>query len=116
MVNFGGNFLDPRKAGYARIALDALLHLGPSPVPLDLALDHIEHVARVAGEDHVGLGSDFDGTLFLPEGLRDVSGFPNVTRGLARRGWSEAALRKLLGENLLRVMEEADAVSGTTPR
>jgi membrane dipeptidase len=112
MVNFGGTFIDPRKAGYGRATLDVLLHLGPTPVRLERALDQIEHVARVAGHDHVGLGSDFDGTLFLPEGLRDVSGFPNVTRGLAARGWSEADLRKLLGENLLRAMAEAEAVAG----
>jgi membrane dipeptidase len=111
MLNFGGAFIDPRKAGYWRAVLDILRHLGPSPVPLELALDQLEHIARVAGEDHVGLGSDFDGTLFLPEGLRDVSGFPNLTRGLARRGWSEEALRKLLGGNLLRVMAAAEAVA-----
>jgi membrane dipeptidase len=118
MVNFGGNFLDARKAGNGRIALDVLRHLGPSPVPLDLALDHLEHVARVAGADHVGIGSDFDGTIFLPEGLSDVSGFPNVTRGLAARGWPEESIRKLLGENLLRVMAEAEAVarSGAAPQ
>jgi membrane dipeptidase len=68
-------------------------------------------VARVAGHDHVGLGSDFDGTVFLPEGLRDVAGFPNLTRGLAARGWSEADLKKLLGENLLRALAEAEAVA-----
>jgi len=109
MVNFGGNFIDPRKAGIARTLWDALVHLGPSPVPLALLLDHIEHVARVAGSDHVGLGSDFDGTLFLPEGASDVAGYPNVTAGLAARGWSDDDLRKLLGENVLRVLEQAGA-------
>jgi len=109
MVNFGGAFLDPRKAGVGRVLWDVLVHLGPSITPLALLLDHIEHVARVAGVDHVGLGSDFDGTLFLPEGASDVAGFPNVTAGLAARGWSDGALRKLLGENVLRVLDAAGA-------
>jgi membrane dipeptidase len=111
MVNFGGAFLDPRKAGVRNVLWDALVHLGPSPVPLARLLDHIEHVARVAGVDHVGLGSDFDGTLFLPEGAGDVAGFPAVTAGLAARGWSDDDLRKLLGENTLRVLSQA----GSTP-
>jgi membrane dipeptidase len=68
-------------------------------------------VARVAGIDHVGLGSDFDGTLFLPEGASDVAGFPNITAGLLERGHSDAEIRKILGENLLRVMAEAEAAA-----
>jgi membrane dipeptidase len=107
MINFGGAFIDPRKAGTANIVWDALVHGGPSPVPLGLLLDHIEHVARVAGVDHVGLGSDFDGTIFLPEGAADVAGFPRITAGLVARGWTEPGVRKLLGENLLRVFEAA---------
>ncbi len=113
MVNFGGAFIDPRKAGTGRVLWDALLHLGPSPVPLARLLDQFEHVARVAGEDHVGLGSDFDGTLFLPEGAGDVTGFSNLSAGLAARGWSDDAIRKLLGENTLRVL---DAQGTPAPR
>lgn len=113
MVNFGGNFIDPRKVGIASILWDAFLHAGPSPVPLSLLLDQLEHVARVAGVDHVGLGSDFDGTLFLPEGANDVAGFPQISAGLMQRGWSPAELRKLLGENLLRALEAAE--SATAP-
>jgi membrane dipeptidase len=111
MVNFGGTFIDPRKATTWRIIKDAILHWGPSQVPLDLLLDHIDHVVRVAGIDHVGLGSDFDGTIFLPEGASDVSGFPNVTSGLLDRGYSEVDIRKILGENALRVLEQAEAVA-----
>jgi membrane dipeptidase len=74
-------------------------------------LDHIDHVVRLAGIDHVGLGSDFDGTIFLPEGASDVSGFPNVTSGLLERGYSEVDIRRILGENALRVLERADAVA-----
>jgi len=111
MVNFGGSFIDPRKAGTWNALRDILLHFGPSPVPLAFLLDQIEHVARTAGFDHVGLGSDFDGTLFLPEGVRDVSGFPNITAGLLARGWTEEQVRKLLGENFLRVFAQAEAVA-----
>jgi membrane dipeptidase len=111
MINFGGSFIDPRKAGYGKAALDMLRHLGPSPVPLARLLDQIDHVARVAGIDHVGLGSDFDGTLFMPEGARDVAGFPNITAGLLDRGFSEDQIRKILGQNLLRVFAQAEAVA-----
>jgi membrane dipeptidase len=73
--------------------------------------DHIEHIRRVAGVDHVGLGSDFDGTRDLPVGLEDVSKYPDLIAELVRRGWSDADLRKLAGGNLLRVMSEAEAVA-----
>ena len=111
MVNFGGTFIDPRKANKWRIIRDMVLHWGPSQVSLDLLLDHIDHVVGVAGIDHVGLGSDFDGTLFLPEGASDVSGFPNVTSGLLDRGYSAGDIEKILGENALRVLEQAEAVA-----
>jgi membrane dipeptidase len=111
MVNFGGSFIDPAKAGAWNAAQDILLHFGPAPVSLARLLDHIDHVAQVAGIDHVGLGSDFDGTLFLPEGARDVAGFPNITAGLLARGHSEADIRKILGENLLRAMQAAEAAA-----
>jgi membrane dipeptidase len=111
MVNFGGTFIDPRKATRWRIVKDLILHCGPSRVALELLLDHIDHVVRVAGIDHVGLGSDFDGTVFLPEDASDVSGFPNVTSGLLERGYSEVDIRRILGENALRVLEEAEAVA-----
>jgi membrane dipeptidase len=107
MVNFGGTFIDAGKVGVGNVLWDALVHLGPSPVPIARLLDQIEHVALVAGVDHVGLGSDFDGTLFMPEGLSDVAGFPAITAGLLARGWPEADLRKLLGENTLRVLAAA---------
>jgi membrane dipeptidase len=111
MVNFGGSFIDPAKAGYGKAAVDILLHLGPSNVPLSRLIDQIDHVARVAGIDHVGLGSDFDGTLFMPEGARDVAGFPNITAALLARGFSEPEIRKILGGNLLRAFAQAEAVA-----
>ena len=78
---------------------------------LDDVLDHVEHVARVAGADHVGLGSDFDGVPVLPDGLEDVTRLPWLTYGLLERGVSEADVRKILGGNVLRVLEAAERFS-----
>ncbi len=81
--------------------------------PLDLLIEHIEHVIKVAGIDHVGLGSDFDGVTALPEGVDDCSQLPNLTRRLLERGHSAGDVRKILGENFLRVMEQSiDRVVG----
>jgi membrane dipeptidase len=77
---------------------------------LDDVLDHFDHVVGLVGVDHVGIGSDFDGVGdSLPEGLKDVSAYPNLIEGLLRRGYSEADIRKILGENLLRVWSEVEA-------
>ena len=65
---------------------------------IGMVADHIEHVRRVAGVDHVGIGGDFDGTDWWPEGLDDVSTYPKLFAELIRRGWSDAELRKLAGE------------------
>jgi len=73
--------------------------------------DHIEHVRKVAGVDHVGLGSDFDGITNVPVGLEDVSTFPQLFAELIRRGWSDDDLRKLAGRNVLRVLQEAERTS-----
>ncbi|HZN98311.1 MAG TPA: dipeptidase [Gemmatimonadales bacterium] len=73
--------------------------------------DHIEHVRKVAGVDHVGIGSDFDGIDTVPEGLEDVSMFPNLFAELIRRGWSDADLKKLAGGNILRVLRAAEATA-----
>ncbi|MDT0630988.1 dipeptidase [Rubrivirga sp. S365] len=86
-------------------------YVGSGRVTTGHVLDHIEHIARVAGVDHVGLGSDFDGVPTLPEGLEDVTRLPWVTYGLLRRGFSEADVRKILGENALRVLEAAERVA-----
>ena len=85
----------------------------PAPVvTLAQVADHIEHVAQVAGVDHVGIGSDFDGVdNVLPAGLGDVSTYPALLEELMRRGWSDADIAKLAGENVLRVMTEAERVS-----
>jgi membrane dipeptidase len=84
----------------------------PEPrATLSQVADQIEYVRKVAGVDHVGIGSDFDGITEVVQGLEDVSTFPALFAELARRGWSDADLRKLAGENLLRVFEQAEAVS-----
>ncbi len=75
---------------------------------IELVADHIEHIIRVAGIDHVGLGSDFDGISVAPRGLEDVADFPRLTAVLLERGYSEADLRKILGGNLLRVLRDTE--------
>jgi len=81
------------------------------PLPLSKLIDHIDHIVKVAGIDHVGLGPDFDGATDFPEGARDVSMFPNITYELLKRGYSEQDIRKILGENLLRVFGRAELVA-----
>jgi len=78
--------------------------------------DHIEHVVEIAGIDHVGLGSDFDGITRVPVGLEDVSKFPTLLAELGRRGWSEPDLAKVAGENTLRVLREAENVAARLQR
>jgi membrane dipeptidase len=82
----------------------------PSPTIGDV-VNHLEHVRRIAGIDHVGIGSDYDGTSLLPVGLEDVSTYPILFAELSRRGWSDEDLRKLAGENLLRVLRQAERVA-----
>jgi membrane dipeptidase len=84
----------------------------PEPrATLSQVADQIDYVRKVAGVDHVGIGGDFDGITEVVEGLEDVSKYPNLFAELARRGWSDADLRKLAGENLLRVFSQAEAVA-----
>jgi membrane dipeptidase len=75
--------------------------------------DHIEHVREVAGVEHVGIGSDFDGTDELPEGLTDVTCFPALFAALLERGWSEADCARVAGGNLLRVLRAAEAATAS---
>jgi membrane dipeptidase len=74
--------------------------------------DHIDHIVKIAGIDHVGIGSDFDGITRWPEGLEDVSSYPRLTEELLRRGYSEPDIHKILGGNILRVFREAGNVAG----
>lgn len=77
-----------------------------APVGLDRLMEHLDHVASVAGVDSVGLGSDFDGVPTLPRGMRDVRDLPRLTRRLLERGWTAPSVRAALGTNLRRVLEE----------
>jgi membrane dipeptidase len=84
----------------------------PAPrATLSQVADHIEHIRDVAGIDHVGIGSDFDGITEVVVGLEDVSKFPALFAELARRGWSDEDLKKLAGENVLHAFARAEAVS-----
>jgi membrane dipeptidase len=75
--------------------------------------DHIEHVAKVAGYDHVGIGADLDGIPYAPTGLGGVETYPQVFAELIRRGWSDANLAKLAGGNVLRALRGAEKVSAS---
>ncbi|MBM4187452.1 MAG: membrane dipeptidase [Gemmatimonadetes bacterium] len=84
----------------------------PRPVAtLRHVADHIEHVRKVAGVDHVGVGSDFYGSDDMPKGLEDVSTFPDLFAELIRRGWSDTDLMKLSGRNILRVLRQNESVA-----
>ena len=84
----------------------------PDPVAtLAMVADHIDHVRKVAGIDHVGIGSDFDGIQSAPVGLEDVSKYPALTSELLRRGYSDEDVKKVLGQNVLRVMRDAERVA-----
>jgi membrane dipeptidase len=82
----------------------------PRP-PLKSLIDHIDHVAKVAGIDHVGLGSDFDGVSSLPEGIDSVADLPKITEALYQRGYTRPQIQKILGGNFLRVMREVESVA-----
>ena len=73
-------------------------------------IEHIDHAVKLAGADHVGLGSDFDGAM-MPFGMEDASRLPQITEGLLQKGYSESDVRKILGENTLRVMTDVERVS-----
>ena len=133
MVNFGSFFISAEVTGW-RAAQKAererleTLHPGDPdavdagaeswleehPIPgvtvADVA-DHIDHIRKLAGVDHVGFGSDFDGVMALPEGLEDVSAYPNLLAELLRRGYSRDEVARVAGLNLLRVMEAAERMA-----
>ncbi|HEX8774766.1 MAG TPA: dipeptidase [Pyrinomonadaceae bacterium] len=82
------------------------------PVTVSRIVDHIDHIVKLAGIDAVGIGSDFDGIQAVPQDLSTVAELPNLTRELLRRGYSEADVDKILGGNILRVMEEVEKGTG----
>jgi membrane dipeptidase len=98
-------YKDNQKELYAQFT--KLYRQNPIPLPpVSIIVDHIDHVAKLAGVDYVGLGSDFDGTFAVPEGLEDVSKLPIITYHLLKRGYTEEDIVKILGGNLLRVFAE----------
>jgi membrane dipeptidase len=82
----------------------------PRP-PFESLINQIDHIAKVAGVDHVGLGSDFDGVTSLPQGIDSVADLPKITNALVQRGYKEEQIRKILGGNLLRVFRDVERIS-----
>ena len=107
---FGGLYIgQPDKA---KAALAEWEKANPEPVvTLSDVADHIDHIAKVAGIDHVGLGGDYDGLPALPKDMDGVESYPKLLAELMRRGWSDADVAKLAGGNILRVMEAAEKVA-----
>ncbi len=103
----------PEKGPRYETGLAAFLELNPAPKPpgIEVLIDHIVHALQVAGADHVGLGSDFDGVDCVPKGLEDVSHLPKITYHLLQRGIAEETVRKVLGENFLRVFRKTEEVA-----
>ena len=103
---------DPEKAGEARRKLFAAsAPRAAVKTPASMVVDHIEYVIDLVGPDYVGLGADWDGVPEMPEGLEDVSKVPYITRELLRRGHDETTIKKVLGGNVLRLMEEVEQVA-----
>jgi membrane dipeptidase len=94
-------------------ALDEWRAAHPAPQSasvMDVA-DHVAHIRKVAGVDHVGLGGDYDGFRGSVTGLEDVSKYPNLLAELMRRGWTATEIKKLAGRNVLRVMRDAERIA-----
>ena len=129
MVNFFSGFLDPEAARVSEQGFKLWRDLRrrgadepqmreafqqwrrDHPMPhgsVRTVVDHIDHIVRIAGIDHVGLGSDYDGITIVPEQLEDVSCYPYITQELLNRAYAEPDIRKILGGNVLRVLREAE--------
>lgn len=99
-------------AGAVARALAAWEKSNPAPrATLADAADHVDHIRKVAGIDHIGIGGDFDGITSVPEGLEDVATYPHLTAELLRRGYTDEDVKKILGLNILRVMRAVETVS-----
>jgi len=104
--------LTPNDAAAVKAGVDAWTAANPAPPATisDIA-DHVDHIRKVAGIDHIGIGSDFDGITQTVKDLDNVSTYPRLTAELLKRGYSDADVRKILGQNVLRVLREAEKVS-----
>lgn len=139
MVNFYCDFIDSARVRWnrerradslserARLVADSVAvrqalasweaaHPQPPAPTIATVADHIDHVRQVAGIDHVGYGSDFDGIGCAPTGLEDVSAFPRLTAELLRRGYRDEDVKKVIGLNILRVLRQAEAVAARLQR
>ena len=106
----------PQNGGIVMVTFVPVFLTRDGKATLADAADHMDHVRRVAGPDHVGIGSDFDGIPAVPVGLEDVSKYPALTAELLRRGWPESDVRKALGLNALRVMRRVEEVAARLQR
>jgi len=104
--------LTPTDPAAIKTGLDGWTKAHPAPrATIADAANHIDHIKKIAGIDHIGLGGDFDGITSVPEGLEDVSTYPALTAELLRRGYKDDEIKKVLGLNILRVMRAAEEVS-----
>ena len=104
--------LYPNDPAKVKEGVDAWTKANPMPpATISEVADHIDHIRKVAGIDHIGIGSDFDGITQTVQGLSDVSMYPSLVAELLRRGYGDADVKKILGQNLLRVMREVEKVS-----
>jgi membrane dipeptidase len=102
----------PSNEAYVNAGIERWRAENPEPrATLSQVADHIDHVRKIAGIDHIGLGGDFDGITSVVQGLEDVSKYPDLTAELLKRGYTDQDLKKILGLNILRVMREAERVS-----
>ena len=110
MVTFVPGFISQAVADYD--AKPAAERTGTAPrATLAQVADHIDHIRKVAGIDHIGLGGDFDGISSVVEGLEDVSTYPALTAELLKRGYKDDDIKKILGLNVLRVLRQVERVS-----
>ena len=97
---------------FVKEELKRWIEANPAPgVKLADIANHVDHIRSVAGIDHIGIGSDFDGTFSVPEGMEDVSKFPMMTAELIHRGYSDEDILKILGKNILRVMRQVEKIA-----
>jgi len=103
---------DPDEGPVYEQGVEDLYRANPLPkIPYTAIVDHIDHIVKIAGIDSVGLGSDFDGISEAPSGLEHIAKFPTIRAELKHRGYSDADIRKIMGENFMRVFAEAERVS-----